>query len=151
MPTPSPTYPELLARYRRKHGDFVEPTQGFASLHQSLWLAYSMGRHRGFTDLGTYNPASRLPSGAPSDHAVYPARAFDLGRKDRFLFRGWYYLKARRLAKLYWRHHQALAIEYVILGHRIISRRHPTWRYYADPDGSHSFHIHVSGHWPGRV
>jgi len=47
-------YPELLARYRKRHGKLVEPVQGFGSLHNSLHLAYSMGRQRGFTDLGTY-------------------------------------------------------------------------------------------------
>jgi hypothetical protein len=135
------TKPELWARYRAKHGKLVEPTQGFHSLDSSLHLAYSIGRVRGFTDLGTYVDK-------PGDHGIGPpAFAFDLGRKDRFLFKGWDYLKARRLAKLYWAEHRALDIEYVILGHKIISREKPYWHYYG-PDESHQFHIHVSGVYP---
>ncbi len=43
---------------------------------------------RGFTDLGTY-------VNKPGDHGIGPpCFAFDLGRKDRFLFKGWDYLKA---------------------------------------------------------
>mgnify|MGYP000283042506 CR=1 FL=1 len=135
------TYAELLARYLKKHKKLVEPVQGFDSLHSSLHLAYSMGRVRGFTDLGTYVDK-------PGDHGWDDKRrmalAFDLGRKDRFLFKGWGYLAARRLALLYWKHHKALNINYVILGDRIISRRRPYWHYYG-PDRSHFFHIHVSG------
>ncbi len=139
------TRAELSARYRKRHGELVEPRQGFDSLYRSLWLAYSIGRVRGFTDLGTYVAKPLDHGGYPNPPPHPPAYAFDLGRADRFLFKGWGYLKARRLAKLYWRHHDALDIEYVILGHKIISREHPTWRYFSDPDGSHSFHIHVSG------
>jgi hypothetical protein len=97
-----------------------------------------MGRRRWFTDLGTYVDK-------PGDHGVGPpALAFDLGRKDRFLFLGWYYLPARRLAKRYVEHHDALHINYVILGNKIWSRAKPYWHYYG-PDRSHYFHIHVSG------
>jgi hypothetical protein len=134
-------YPELLARYRKKHGKLVEPVQGFGSLHGSLHLAYSMGRQRGFTDLGTY-------VNKPGDHGWNDkdrmAAAFDLGREDRFLFKGWNYVKARRLAKLYVREHRSLGIEYVILGRRIWSRTNG-WHSYTH-DSSHDFHIHVSGH-----
>jgi hypothetical protein len=70
------TYAQLLARYREKHGALLRP----ASLQPSLHLAYSMGIKRSFTDLGTYNPKSTLPGGGKSDHAYYPAWAFDLGR-----------------------------------------------------------------------
>jgi hypothetical protein len=101
-----------------------------------------MGRRRSFTDLGTF-------VNKPGDHGWLPkqrmARAFDLGRKNRFFNKGWNYLVARNLAKLYWEHHQALGIDYVILGDKIISRAHPFWRYYG-PDKSHFFHIHVSGY-----
>ena len=131
------TYAELLRRYRAKHRNLVEPKQGFDSLDPSLWLAYSMGRKRGFTDLGTY-------ANKPGDHGYYPALAFDLGRRDRFFNKGWNYIKARRLAKLYWEHHRALNIDYVILGMKIISRRYPYWHRYGG-DRSHMFHIHVSG------
>lgn len=139
-----PSYGELLARYRLRHGKLVEPTQGFDSLAPSLWLAYSMGRKRGFTDLGTYNPNSKLPSGAPSDHALRPAQAFDIGRNNRFFNRGWNYLVARRLFNLYVKNARALNIEYVILGDRIWSRERGLHSY--GPDRSHFWHIHVSGH-----
>jgi len=133
------TYPELLRRYKRKHGALVEPRQGFDSLHKSLWLAYSMGRKRGFTDLGTY-------VNKPGDHGVGPpCYAFDLGRADRFFFKGWGYLKARRLAKLYVANYRSLSINYVILGRRIWSRSKPYWHPLTTGDTSHDFHIHVSG------
>lgn len=138
-----PTYPELLRRYRRTHGEFVEPRQGFGSLHPSLWLAYSMGRVRGFTDLGTYVNKPGDHGGSPSKRRP-PAWAFDLGRKNRFLFKGWGYLKARRLALLYVANYRTLNIEYVILGRRIWSRRNGWYPY--TRDSSHDFHLHVSGH-----
>ena len=133
------TYAELLARYRAKHGKLIEPVQGFDSLHKSLHLAYSMGRVRGFTDLGTY-------VNKPGDHGIGPpCYAFDLGRKNRFFFKGWNYLIARRLAKLYVAEHEALSINYVILGRRIWSRERPYWHPLTTGDTSHDFHIHVSG------
>lgn len=140
------TYQELLQRYRKKHGHFVEPRQGFDSLCQELWLAYSMGRKRGFTDLGTY-------VNKPGDHGGHPrgsppAWAFDLGRKNRFFNKGWNYLVARRLAKLYVREYRALNIDYVILGMRIWSRARPYWHPLTTGDTSHQFHIHVSGYDP---
>lgn len=140
------TYAELLARYEKKHGHFVEPRQGFDSLHESLYLAYSLGRVRGFLDLGTYVDKPGDHGGHPQGHP--PAWAFDLGRSNRFFMRGWQYLTARRLAKLYWKHHLALNIEYVILGLRVISRARPTWHPLTTGDTSHLFHIHVSGHDP---
>lgn len=132
------TYRELLIRYKRKHRNLVEPKQGFQSLAPSLWLAYSMGRKRGFTDLGTY-------ARKPGDHGTWPAHAFDLGRRDRFYNKGWNYLKARRLARLYWRYREPLAINYVILGRKIISRSRPYWHKLGTGDTSHDWHIHVSG------
>lgn len=133
------TYKQLLDRYHRKHGELVPPTQGFKSLDKTLWLAYSMGRQRGFTDLGTFVKK-------PGDHGIGPpCFAFDLGRDNRFFFKGWQYLTARRLAKLYVREHQALSINYVILGRKIWSRRNPTWHPLTTGDTSHDFHIHVSG------
>ncbi len=139
------THAELLARYRKRHGDLVKPVQGFDSLHPKLHLAYSLGRVRGYTDLGTYVAKPLDHGGFPNPPPHPPAYAFDLGRKDRFLFKGWNYLKARRLARFYWRERDALNIAYVILGHRIISRERPSWHYFADDDDTHAFHIHVSG------
>ena len=133
------TYGELLRRYKAKHRRLVEPKQGFTSLDGKLWLAYSMGRKRGFTDLGTY-------ARKPGDHGYWPAQAFDLGRKDRFFNRGFNYLKARRLCNFYWQHRVALNIEYCILGRKIISRSRPYWHKLGTSDTSHDWHIHVSGH-----
>jgi len=143
------TYKELLQAYRKKHGKFVVPKQGFNSLRSDLWLAYSMGRVRGFTDLGTY-------ANKPGDHGYWPSYAFDLGRKDRFLNKGWGYVKARRLAKHFVKHHKALKINYVILGLRIWSMAwhkewdsengwERGWHRLRTGDTSHMFHIHVSG------
>lgn len=132
------TYGELLARYRLRHGKLVEPVQGFESLDPRLWLAYSMGRQRGFLDLGTY-------ANKPGDHGHWPSYAFDLGRNNRFFNKGWNYLVARRLAQFYVKEHQALGINYVILGMRIWSRQRPYWHPLTTGDTSHMFHIHVSG------
>ena len=135
------TYAQLLDRYHQKHGKLVEPNQGWDSLHKDLWLAYSMGRNRSFTDLGTY-------ANKPGDHGYRPAWAFDLGRKNRFFNKGWNYLVARTLAKFYWEHHLALNINYVILGMQLISRQRPYWHPLTTGDTSHMFHIHVSGWHP---
>ncbi len=116
----------------------VEPKQGWSSLHPSLWKAYSKGRRRGFHDLGTYNPASRLPSGGKSDHAYYPAYAFDLGIDPDT---GWNHLKARAYClelRLY------RAVRYWILGDKIWSRG----QLRAYRSGGHLNHIHVSGRSP---
>ena len=131
------TKTQLRVRYTQRHGKLKQPRQGWDSLTEKLWLAYSLGIVRGFTDLGTYVAKPLDHGGHPNPPPHPPAYAFDLGREDRFLFKGWGYLKARRLAKLYWREHQALDVEYVILGHKIISREKPYWHYYEDPE-----HIH---------
>ena len=128
------TYSQLLDRYRDKHGKLHQPE----SLHPELHLAFSMGMERGFTNLGTY-------ANKPGDHGYYPSYAFDLGRKNRFFFRGWNYLVARRLALFYVKEHLALHINYVILGRRIWSRERPYWHPLTTGDTSHDFHIHVSG------
>lgn len=137
-------YGELIRRYRNKHRHLVEPNQGFESLHDSLWLAYSMSRKRSFTDLGTY-------ARKPGDHGKWPAMAFDLGRKGwrgRF---GWNWLYARRWANYLWKEHRALNIEYVIVGRKVISRSRPYWHKLTTGDTSHDYHIHVSGSgWPGE-
>jgi hypothetical protein len=135
------TYAQLLARYREKHGRLVEPNQGWKSLEEDLWLAYSMGRKRGFTDLGTY-------ANKPGDHGYFPAWAFDLGRNNRFFNKGWNYLVARRLAQHYVQHYRALNINYVILGRRIWSRSKPYWHPLTTGDTSHDYHVHCSGWHP---
>lgn len=118
--------------------NLVEPNQGFDSLHRNLWVPYSIGRSRpyNFTDLGTHNPASRLPGGGLSDHAINPARAFDLGITPAT---GWNNLLARQYV-------QSMAnrdeIEYVILGNAIWSRSRG-WHAYTS--GGHENHVHVSG------
>lgn len=134
----SASYATLRFRYVQKHGAFVEPNQGWDSLHEDLWLAYSIGRRRGFTDLGTY-------AAKPGDHGYWPAWAFDLGRRNRFFNLGWGYVTARRLARLYVKHHLALNVEYVILGRRVWSRTRPYWHPLTTGDTSHDWHIHVSG------
>lgn len=114
----------------------IEPRQGFRSLHSSLWQAFSLGRRMGLSDLGTYNPASRLPSGAPSDHAVYPAYAFDLGISPDTGF-------ANPVGRAFF---EAMVgrpeVEYVILGNMIWSRTSGLHNYTA---GGHYNHVHVSG------
>lgn len=115
----------------------VEPDQGWSSLHESLWEPYSICRLAGLTDLGTYNPASTLPSGAKSDHAVYPAFAFDCGIDPDT---GWQNLKARAVAV---RLVKFEAVEYVILGDRIWTDWRKAWGAYYS--GGHLNHIHCSG------
>jgi hypothetical protein len=141
------SHAQLLAEYLRVHKALVEPRQGWSSLASPLHLAYSMGRKRSFTDLGTY-VAKPLDHGGRPGHRGNPAWAFDLGHPN-FKSRGWRFLVARRFVRKLWKNRVPLNIEYIILGDKIISRNHPYWRYYG-PDRSHFYHIHVSGHWPGR-
>jgi hypothetical protein len=114
----------------------VEPKQGFSSLDKSLWQAYSIGRNMGLTDLGTYNPASTLPGGGPSDHSVFPAFAFDLGFSPQT---GYGNFTARKffLAMV-----GRKEVEYVILGNKIWSKSRGLHDYTA---GNHDNHVHVSG------
>lgn len=144
-----PTYPELLERYRRRHGKLVEPRQGWDSLAEPLWLAYSMSIKRAYYDVGTYvnKPGDH---GGTDRHRGPPAWAFDLRRTGwlgRFGF-GW--VAAQVWARYLWRNHRALAIEYVIVGRKIISREKPYWHPLTTGSTSHDWHIHCSGHWPGR-
>jgi hypothetical protein len=88
----------------------------------------------GLRDVGTYNPSSRLPSGALSDHAVYPAYAFDLG------FAADTRQAARDYADMVVRDAN---VEYVILESRIWTRQSGSWRQYSH--GGHETHVHVSG------
>lgn len=124
-PKPKPEPPVIVA-----------PIQGLASLHVSLHPIFSIGRNMGLSDLGTFNPSSRLPSGAPSDHAVWPAMAFDLGVEPDTGYanpvgRAYFWIAAGRPE-----------VEYVILGDRIWSRARGLHAYYG---GSHANHVHVSG------
>lgn len=114
----------------------VKPRQGFSSLDKSLWEAYSLGRGMGMSDLGTYNPSSRLPGGGPSDHAVYPAMAFDLGISPTI---GYNHPTARKYFNAMIGRPE---IEYIILGNKIWSRGRGLHSYYS---GGHENHIHVSG------
>jgi hypothetical protein len=117
----------------------IGPNQGFDSLHRSLHQAFSEGRRSGFSDLGTYNPDSNLPSGAPSDHAVYPAMAFDLGIEPDT---GWKNLPARQF---FYSMMGRPEVEYVILGDRIWSRPRASEGIRPYTSGGHWNHIHVSG------
>jgi hypothetical protein len=138
---PKPTYKELLARYAKEHGGLVEPRQGWGSLHKSMWLAYSMGRKRGYTDLGTYVDKP-LDHGWDDVHRM--ARAYDLGRRSpKFWQRAFGQKAARAYLQLLIDNHEALGIDYVIYRDKIWSRAHG-WHYYG-PDKSHFWHIHVSG------
>ena len=143
-----PTRAQLAKAYHKKHGALKEPRQGFGSLASPLWLPYSMAIARGFTDLGTY-VNKPLDHGGTDTRRGPPAWAFDLGRKDKnFWYRAWGRIAAWAYVRMLVKHHRELAIEYVIYRDRIWSRR-GGWRPYG-PDTSHFWHIHVSGHWPGR-
>lgn len=118
----------------------IEPRQGWGSLHKSLWSIFSLGRNMDLSDLGTYNPSSTLPSGGPSDHAVWPAMAFDLGVEPDTGY-------ANSVGRAYF--HICMTrpeVEYVILGDRIWSRPRADEgvRHYSG--GGHANHVHVSGH-----
>ena len=132
-------YALLLRHYKRKHLALVKPNQGWASLHQDLWLAYSIGRKRGYYDVGTY-------ANKPGDHGFYPAWAFDLRRKGWRGWFGWGRKNAQKLAAFYWENYLALNIEYVIVGTSLISRKKPYWHPLRTGDKSHEYHVHVSGH-----
>lgn len=107
-----------------------------SSLHPSLWAAYDDAiTTPGLFTLGTYNPASRLPSGRISDHAVYPAYAFDIGFDPDT---GWNHPVARAFAE---RTAKRPEVEYVILGDRI--HVEGSWKAYTA--GGHLNHVHVSG------
>jgi hypothetical protein len=114
----------------------VEPRQGRSSLVSTLWEAYSIGRTLGLSDLGTYNGASRLPSGTRSDHAYWPAYAYDLGVSPTVGY-------AHPVGKRYFKAMtERPEIEYVILGDRIWSRGKGLHAY---TSGGHENHVHVSG------
>lgn len=139
------TYEQLRKQYIAKHGKLVEPLQGRHSLHQNLWLAYSSVMNRGFYDVGTY-------ANKPGDHSwgdrnghSGEALAFDARRKGWLGRFGWGYFNAQRTAKWLWDNHEALNINYVIVGRKLISRERPYWHPLTTGDTSHDWHIHVSG------
>jgi len=140
------TYGSLQAQYRARHGKLVQPRQGWNSLHPDLWLAYSMGRKRGYDDVGTY-------ANKPGDHSWGDrhgepgmALAFDLRRPGWNGRYGWGWLNARRLARFYVKHAYALNLNYVICGRKYASRRTGfRWVPLTTGDTSHDWHLHVSG------
>lgn len=140
---------ELRHRYLRKHKALVRPRQGWDSLAEELWLAYSMSIKRGWYDVGTY-VAKPGDHGGTDAHRGPPAWAFDIRRKGWVGRWGWGWLAARRWAKFLWKNHRALNIEYVIRGRHVISRSRPYWHELSTGDTSHDWHLHISGHWPGR-
>lgn len=124
---------KLMATDEPKPQPLIEPRQGFASLSRSLWDAYSDGRRLGLSDEGTFNPHSRLPSGAPSDHAVYPAYAFDLGVPSGRQDLGWRFFNEMKSRP---------GINYVIYQTKIWSRASGLHAY---TYGGHESHVHTSG------
>jgi len=114
----------------------VEPNQGFNSLAHSLLEIYSIGRNMGLSDQGTYNPYSRLPSGRRSDHAVYPAKAFDLGFSPST---GDHHPVAKAYFDIAIKRPE---VKYVILGRIIWSEDRGLHNY---TYGGHESHVHVSG------
>ena len=112
---------------------------GPASLIPSLWDEWQMAHQMipSYMNLGDYNPASVLPSGAPSDHAVYPAKAFDAGFSPAI---GWAHPDARRFF-------MAMVgrpgIHYAILGDKIWSAEQGLHGY---GYGGHENHVHVSSY-----
>lgn len=122
VPPPPPVY------------TMVEPKQGWNSLVKYFWDEYSIALSiYKLTDLGTYNPTSRLPSGRRSDHAYYPAKAMDLG------FTGYPHRNAYEFFKDMMGDPE---VEYVIYGNLIWSRSSGLHRY---SYGGHYNHVHVSG------
>lgn len=137
-PTPPPMPP------------LVKPNQGWASLVDDMWRAYTIGIGMGLKDgagtaSGTYNPNSTLPSGAPSDHATSklsgrigePACAFDL---DIVQHTGYANLNAR---SFFWKMTARREIHYVILSPWIFSKEKGKHPY---DGGGHYDHVHVSAY-----
>jgi hypothetical protein len=81
-----------------------------------------------------------LPGGGKSDHAFWPARAFDLANTATFTTaRAWWY----------YRHCQKRPeVEYVIYRDKIWSRENGERKYTA---GGHLTHVHVSLRHPDDV
>jgi hypothetical protein len=138
-------YTILFREYTKQHGPLVEPIQGWYSLHRTLWLAYSSVIKRGYYDVGTY-------ANKPGDHSwgdrndePGQALAFDARRKGWLGRFGWGFRNAQKTAQWLWENHEALNINYVIVGRRVISRERPYWHDLTTGDTSHDWHLHVSG------
>lgn len=131
---------QLLNQYAAEHPPkppkprLVEPKQGFRALQASLWPSFSVGRSEyGLSDLGVYNPsAANIAMG--SDHAVYPAAAYDLGFTSRN--------RASAQAFFRWVITQPTT-RYAIFERSIWSRAYGLRRYGGIP---HETHVHVSGY-----
>lgn len=134
----------MVAGENRRHSDRYAtggraPKSLAGYLHDEYELAASTITN--WTDLGTYNPASTLPGGGPSDHAHYPADAFDAGFSPPS---GWGNESARAFfEKMVGR----AGIHYAILGDKIWSTDKGLHAYGA---GGHENHVHVSGS-PGQA
>lgn len=139
------TYNQLLAQYRAKHGGLVKPRQGFNSLHPNLRLAYSLTARRGYYDVGTYARKPGDHSWGDRNGQPGVALAFDMRRKGWLGRFGWGYRNARKTARFLWANHEALNINYVIVGRELISREKPYWHPLTTGDTSHDWHLHVSG------
>lgn len=140
-----PTYQQLLAQYRAKHGNFKKPTQGFDSLHHNLWLAFSEVAVRGYYDVGTYARKPGDHSWGDRNGQPGVALAFDMRRKGWLGRFGWQFRNAQKTAQWLWDNHEALNVDYVIVGRKLISRQRPYWHPLETGDTSHDWHIHVSG------
>ena len=140
------TYAQLLAQYKAKHGVFVRPVQGWSSLHASLWLAYSSVMKRGYYDVGTYANKPGDHSWGDRNGSPHMALAFDARRKGWLGRFGWGFTNAKKTAQWLWDNHEALNINYVIVGRELISREKPYWHPLTTGDTSHDWHIHVSGY-----
>lgn len=138
------THKQLMKQYLAKHGKLVEPRQGFDSLHEHLWLAYSEVIQRGYYDVGTYAKKPGDHSWGDRNGKPGMALAFDARRKGWLGRFGWQFRNARRTAQWLWDNRVALHVDYVIVGRKIISRENPTWHPYTR-DSSHDWHLHVSG------
>ena len=134
-PIPPPGYYSGKGR-PAKGGDKKDVSFNQASLAPSLHGLFGYALSQGFTNLGSHNPDSRLPGGGVSDHAKWPAEAFDIGGFSG----GWGNAKARRMFQ--WLIKQP-GVKYVILGDKIWSRGRGLHAYTA---GGHDTHIHVSGY-----
>ena len=118
----------------------VPPRQGWSSLDKTLWALYAIAvTDYGMSDLGTYNPSSRLPGGGVSDHAKGPpALAMDLGIDPDVGMRD-------PEGRAFFHHCVGdRRVEYVILGDRIWAQSRKSEGIRPYTSGGHLNHAHVS-------